>query len=103
MSKERMIFRRGDGEVIYHEKDGVVLLDKRDENRAARAPMVMNDIRPYQSVIDGSEITSRSRHREHLRQHNCIEVGNERLPPRRYEPAPGLKDDLIRALKKGRS
>jgi hypothetical protein len=48
-------------------------------------PMVMPDIQPYKSMIDGSMITSRSIHREHLRQHNCFEVGNEKmetkLPP----------------------
>ena len=49
------------------------------------SPMVMPDIAPYKSMIDGSMITSRSTHREHLRQHNCFEVGNEKmenkLPP----------------------
>lgn len=49
------------------------------------SPMVMPDIQPYKSMIDGSMITSRSVHRDHLRQHNCIEVGNEKmetkLPP----------------------
>jgi hypothetical protein len=98
MSRERFIYKNC--EVIYHEKNGEVLLDKRE--RVGAAPMVMNDIKPYQSVIDGSEISSRSRHREHLRQHNCVEVGNERLPPRKYEPPPGLKEDLLRAIKKGR-
>jgi hypothetical protein len=48
-------------------------------------PMVMPDIAPYKSMIDGSMITSRSVHRDHLRQHGCIEVGNEKmetkLPP----------------------
>ena len=41
------------------------------------APMVMGDIKPYQSMIDGSIIESRSKHREHLKQHGMIEVGNE--------------------------
>lgn len=41
-------------------------------------PMIMKDIKPYQSIIDGSTITSRSKHREHLRQHGCIELGNEK-------------------------
>lgn len=41
------------------------------------APLVMGDIQPYKSMIDGSEITSRSRHREHLRDHGCIEYGND--------------------------
>lgn len=38
---------------------------------------VMPDIQPYKSMIDGSEITSRSKHRAHLRAHGCVEVGNE--------------------------
>jgi tRNA U34 5-carboxymethylaminomethyl modifying enzyme MnmG/GidA len=40
---------------------------------------VMNDIQPYQSMIDGRMITSRSEHREHLRANGCIEVGNEKM------------------------
>ena len=43
------------------------------------APIVMPDIQPYQSMADGSMITSRSQHRAHLRQHNCIEIGNETM------------------------
>lgn len=41
------------------------------------APDVMGDIQPYQSMIDGQMITSRSKHREHLKAHGCVEVGNE--------------------------
>jgi hypothetical protein len=55
------------------------------EHCESLGPMVMPDIQPYKSMIDGSMITSRSIHREHLRQHNCFEVGNEKmetkLPP----------------------
>lgn len=39
---------------------------------------IMSDIAPYQSIITGETITSRSKHREHLKQHNCIEVGSEK-------------------------
>lgn len=39
--------------------------------------MVLPDIQPYQSMVDGSMITSRSQHRAHLKQHGCIELGNE--------------------------
>ena len=42
-------------------------------------PYIRDDIKPYQSMIDGSMITSRSRHREHLQAHGCIEVGNEKM------------------------
>ena len=47
------------------------------------APQVIKDIDPYVSMIDGSVITSRSQHREHLRAHGCIEVGNEKMEPRK--------------------
>ena len=49
------------------------------------APMIMTDIQPYKSMIDGSMITSRSHHRNHLKDHNCIEVGNEKMESK---PAP---------------
>lgn len=42
-----------------------------------QASMVMGDIQPYISQIDGSVINSRSQHRTHLRDNKCIEVGNE--------------------------
>jgi hypothetical protein len=59
--------------------------------------MVMPDIQPYTSMIDGSTITSRSHHREHLRAHGCIEVGNEKLPApkREFTATRGLREELI--------
>lgn len=67
---------------------------------AKQGPMVMPDIQPYKSMIDGSMITSRSVHRSHLRQHGCIEVGNDsslRNPkPQPVKPPPGLKQEIIR-------
>lgn len=59
------------------------------------APLVMPDIDGYQSMVDGSWISSRSRHREHLRQHNVIEIGNEKFPVRKIKPVDGLKKTLI--------
>lgn len=47
------------------------------------APQVISDIDPYISQIDGSLITSRSQHRDHLKAHGCIEVGNEKMEPRK--------------------
>lgn len=38
---------------------------------------VVPDIQPYQSMITGEMITSRSHHRAHLSQHGCFEIGNE--------------------------
>lgn len=59
---------------------------------------VMPDISPYKSMIDGREITSRSRHREHLRAHGCIEVGNETkhiMNAKPMTPPAGLKQTVI--------
>lgn len=69
------------------------------DERMARmicAPMVLNDIAPYQSMVTGEWINSRSRHKEHLKDHGCIEVGNEKLKPKPMDAPPGLKDTLIR-------
>lgn len=49
---------------------------------AAEAPpreglSVYGDIKPYKSQLTGEYITSRSKHRVHLRDHGCIEVGND--------------------------
>lgn len=38
---------------------------------------VIGEIQPYRSMIDGTMITSRAQHREHLKKHGCKEVGNE--------------------------
>lgn len=40
---------------------------------------IMPDIAPYKSMADGTMITGRAMHREHLRKHNCFEVGNETM------------------------
>ena len=63
--------------------------------RVICAPYVAPDIAPYRSMIDGSVIESRSRHREHLKAHGCIEVGNEKLSSKPLSPPPGLKETLV--------
>ena len=39
--------------------------------------MVMSDIEGYISQVDGTWIKSRSHHRDHLKQHRMIEIGND--------------------------
>jgi hypothetical protein len=60
-------------------------------------PYIQPDIKPYQSMITGELITSRSHHREHLRSHGCVEVGNEKLPaPKKdFTATQGLRQELI--------
>lgn len=43
------------------------------------APMIMRDIGEYVSVVDGTHISSRSAHREHMQRHDLVELGNERF------------------------
>lgn len=38
---------------------------------------VSTDIQPYQSQVDGSMITSKTQHRDHLKRHGLVEIGNE--------------------------
>lgn len=61
---------------------------------------VIPDIQPYKSMVDGREISSRSAHREHLRAHGLIEVGNEtkHLKPKAAYDSKGLKDALVRVV-----
>jgi hypothetical protein len=71
------------------------LVEKSRRYKEQVAPDIMPDIQPYQSMADGTMITSRSHHREHLRQHNCIEIGNEKMENR----APVAKDTRREVLR----
>ncbi len=98
MSRSRCLYR--DGVKVYAEENGEVLFDNRSDVCYGQGPMVMTDISPYKSVIDGSTITSRSRHREHLKAHGCVEVGNEKVAPKPRSIAPGIRQDVIDAYKR---
>ena len=79
---------------------GGVLYEKGTEPQEPLAPMVIGDIKPYQSMIDGRMITSRSQHREHLKANKCVEIGNETKylqPKERQEIRPEARKELIRA------
>ena len=64
-----------------------------------RVHHVTPDIAPYRSMIDGSIISGRKQHREHLRRHGCIEVGNAIPSAPRGIPdtSPRERHELIRA------
>lgn len=62
-------------------------------------PQITTDIQPYRSMVTGEMITSRSQHREHLKRHNCIEVGNEMPKARAPEkPKVSTREALTRQL-----
>lgn len=81
MSGYRAIYSNGallaefeNGECVYL-RDDYDHGEKRSET--VSCPMVMRDLAPYKNMVDGQMITSRSEHRELLKRHNLIEVGNE--------------------------
>lgn len=59
--------------------------------------MVMRDIGEYTSTLDGTRVTTRSQHRDHMRRHDVIEVGNERVRQVEHKPV-GIRDDIRRTL-----
>ncbi len=64
----------------YDKNTGKMILVVDEKEARKSGPYVIEDIKPYQVVGPeyGKVITSRSKHREYLRKHNLIEVGNER-------------------------
>lgn len=53
-----------------------------DNSRPVDTSYIIGDIAPYKSMTTGEMIGGRRQHREHLRQHGLIEVGNERVKQR---------------------
>lgn len=68
--------------------------------RQVDAPFIQPDIEPYQSMATGEMISSRSQHREHLKAHGLIEIGNETkyLQPKQKTLPPHLKETLARVV-----
>lgn len=59
---------------------------------------VMTDLKPYKSAVTGEEIGGRKQHREHLKQHHLIEVGNEKVNRKPVNTMRPVKEDLLRTL-----
>ena len=66
------------------------------EQRAA-GPYFIPDIAPYRSPIDGSVVGGRRQHRDHMRAHGVIEVGNEKPVPFKPKPLPSIADSVREA------
>lgn len=76
-----------------------VLVPKEEYTRVdVKAPYVIDDIQPYRSMENGKIISSRSTHRAHLRAHNLVEVGNEKMPDRKPLEPKGIADDIQRSM-----
>ena len=69
--------------------------EEKQANVRLHAPRVMSDIGGYISQVDGSWIDSRSKHRDHLKRHNMIELGND-VPMQQKEVVMSKKDEAQR-------
>lgn len=69
--------------------------EEKQANVRLHAPRVMSDIGGYISQVDGSWIDSRSKHRDHLKRHNMIELGND-VPMQQKEVVMSKKDEAKR-------
>lgn len=67
----------------------------------SKTAYVIPDIQGYQSMATGEWIGSRSQHREHLKQHRLIEIGNERMEnkPRQVDRA-GIRKAAEEAVRR---
>jgi hypothetical protein len=61
----------------------------------ASGMLLIPDIQPYRSMQTGEMIQGRMQHREHLRRHNLIEIGNEYVKPKPLPKVPGLKQAVV--------
>jgi len=81
----------------YVQINGV--LYERGHEPVAPGPMIIDDIAPYRSMATGEMITSRSKHREHLKAAGCVEIGDQahHLQPQRPSFESPQRKELIRA------
>lgn len=71
---------------------------KRVQRQDRPAFHIIRDIEPYRSVVTGEVIGGRRQHRDHLRAHDCIEVGNEKPKPRPPPAMPDARRDVKAAI-----
>lgn len=101
-SKYKAVFK--DGKLLAEYSDGVLTYLAPEyfaPNRSTLpAPMVMKDIGAYTSPLDGTRITTRSQHRDHMRRHNVIEVGNDAIGTVKPPEPPRVDRELGHAIKR---
>lgn len=73
------------------------------DERASGSFYVVRDIGEYTSPVDGTRITSRSAHRDHIRRHDLIEIGNEKVGASAHKQSTGSAGrDIKNALERAR-
>lgn len=61
----------------------------------SKGPYIQDDVKPYQSMIDGRMIEGKKAHREHLKRNNCIEAGDMPIKNPERPKDNSLKERLI--------
>lgn len=69
------------------------------------APAVMRDVDPYRSIVTREMVGGRAQHREHLKRHDLVEIGTERMAPRKpiESSSEEIVNDIKRAIAQGPS
>jgi hypothetical protein len=96
MSKMRIIYD-SQGKLAEWQDDELIWV-RETKSGSGKQVHVVRDIDPYKSMITGEMITSRSQHRDHLKRHNCIEVGNEKMSNGAPAPKQNRREFLHRQL-----
>lgn len=58
---------------------------------------IIPDSKPYRSVVTGEVIGGRRQHREHLKAHDLVEVGNEYRGPKKMPDVGGRREAIAEA------
>jgi hypothetical protein len=96
MSRSRILYDRH-GKFAEYENDELVWVrpDRSAGDAQEPSPQVIRDLEPYQSMIDGSMIDGRKRHRDHLKAHGCVEIGNDTTHATRPAAKPASHKKLL--------
>ena len=60
-------------------------------------PIIMPDIKAYRSPIDRTIVSSRPQHKDHLKKHRVVEMGDSPIKQRTPTELPPLRETLMRA------
>lgn len=85
------------GSFVWDSEKGEMVPKSEYHSRYTRSTMILPDIQPYKSMATGEMIGGRSQHREHMKRHNLIEIGNETKylkNERKQESPSGLRERI---------
>ena len=86
---------------LVYDHDTGKMVPKTEALRKAAGPSVIGDIQDVRSMLDGKVYSSRRHYRDEVKARGGVIVGNDlnNQPMTRPTPdAPGLKDDIARAI-----